>query len=58
MEVSAKTGENIKQLFDEMIRGTIIKLINLEKKENNLNNSINLSFLDKETITQKNNFCC
>ena len=58
IEVSAKTGNNIKKLFDEMIKGTLSKIITNEKKENNLSNSINLSFLDKESVFQRKKFCC
>jgi len=58
IEVSAKTGENINQLFDDMIKGTILKIVNFDKKYNNLSNSINLSFLDKESVFQRKKFCC
>ena len=58
IEVSAKTGENINQLFDDMIKGTILKIVNFDKKDNNLSNSINLSFLDKESVFQRKKFCC
>ena len=56
IEVSAKTGNNIKKLFDEMIKGTLTKIITFEK--NNLSNSINLSFLENEEISSKNKMCC
>ena len=58
IEVSAKTGNNIKKLFDEMIKGTLTKIITFEKKQNNLNNSINLSFLENEETSSKNKMCC
>ena len=58
IEVSAKTGNNIKKLFDEMIKGTLTKIITNEKKENNLSNSINLSFLENEETSSKNKMCC
>ena len=58
IEVSAKTGNNIKKLFDEMIKGTLTKIITFEKKENNLSNSINLSFLENEETSSKNKMCC
>ena len=58
IEVSAKTGNNIKKLFDEMIKGTLTKIITFEKKQNNLSNSINLSFLENEEISSKNKMCC
>jgi len=56
IEVSAKTGNNIKKLFDEMIKGTLTKIITFEK--NNLSNSINLSFLENEETSSKNKMCC
>ena len=58
IEVSAKTGNNIKKLFDEMIKGTLTKIITFEKKQNNLSNSINLSFLENEETSSKNKMCC
>ena len=58
IEVSAKTGENINQLFDDMIKGTILKIVNFDKKYNNLSNSINLSFLENEEASSKNKMCC
>ena len=58
IEVSAKTGENINQLFDDMIKGTILKIVNFDKKYNNLSNSINLSFLENEETSSKNKMCC
>ena len=58
IEVSAKTGNNIKKLFDEMLKGTLSKIITNEKKENNLSNSINLSFLENEETSSKNKMCC
>ena len=58
IEVSAKTGNNIKKLFDEMIKGTLTKIITFEKKQNYLSNSINLSFLENEEASSKNKMCC
>ena len=57
MEVSAKTGKNIKNLFDEVIKGAMIKMIN-NLKENDKKDIMTLSFLDKEEVKEKNLFCC
>ena len=57
IEVSAKTGNNIKKLFDEMIKGTMTKILAFEKKELNLNDSIRLSFLAQEEPTSKFRCC-
>ena len=53
-EVSAKTGKGIKKLFDEIIKGSMIKLLTSNEKEDNLR----LSFLDKEDYKPKNKMCC
>ena len=57
VEVSAKTGKNIKNLFDEVIKGSMIKMLNnlkeIEKKD-----TMKLSFLDIEEVKERNNFCC
>ena len=58
IEISAKTGNNIKKLFDEMVKKTLTKILTNAKKENNLSGSFNLAFLDKEEIASKNNLCC
>ena len=54
-EVSAKTGEGIKNLFDEVIKGAMIKMLNSEEKEVD---NFRLSFLDKDECKPKKNFCC
>ena len=53
-EVSAKTGKGIKKLFDEIIKGSMIKLLTSNEKEDNFR----LSFLDKEDYKPKNKMCC
>ena len=58
IEVSAKTGNNIKKLFDEVIKGAMTKMLTNENKENSINESIRLSFLDKEEKIPKNSACC
>ena len=57
MEVSAKTGKNIKNLFDEVIKGAMIKMIN-NLKENDKKDIMTLSFLDKDEVKEKDLFCC
>ena len=57
MEVSAKTRKNIKNLFDEVIKGAMIKMIN-NLKENDKKDIMTLSFLDKDEVKEKNLFCC
>ena len=48
IEVSAKTGNNIKQLFDEVIKGAMTKMLINENNESYMNESVRLSFLEKE----------
>ena len=59
IEVSAKTGKNVKKLFDETLKGSMIKFKNKNKNEDNNNkDTIRLSFIDKEEKTVKNKRCC
>jgi small GTP-binding protein len=58
IEVSAKTGNNIKKLFDEVIKGAMTKMLTNENSENSINETIRLSFLDKEEKISKNSACC
>ena len=58
IEVSAKTGNNIQKLFDEVIKGAMTKMLTNENKENSLNESIRLSFLEQEERTPKKYLCC
>ena len=53
-EVSAKTGQGIKILFDEVIKGAMIKILNSTEKEDNFR----LSFLDKGDYKPKKKWCC
>ena len=53
IEVSAKTGNNIQKLFDEVIKGAMTKMLTNENKDNSLNESIRLSFLEQEERTLK-----
>ena len=58
IEVSAKTGNNIQKLFDEVIKGAMTKMLTNENKDNSLNESIRLSFLEQEERTHKKYLCC
>ena len=58
IEVSAKTGYNIHKLFDETIKGAMAKMIDNEKKENNINDSIRFALFDIEEKPQNNKMCC
>jgi small GTP-binding protein len=58
LEVSAKTGQNIKKLFEEMIKGSILNIIKKGNMNNPSNPTIRLSFLDKEEQPVKNERCC
>ena len=58
IEVSAKTGNNIQKLFDEVIKGAMTKMLTNENSENSINETIRLSFLDKEEKISKNSACC
>ena len=58
IEVSAKTGNNIQKLFDEVIKGATTKMLTNENKDNSLNESIRLSFLEQEERTPKKYLCC
>ena len=56
MEVSAKSGKNVKELFEKTIKGAMIKLMN--KNEENNKEIIQCLFIDKEEKTVKNKRCC
>jgi len=59
IEVSAKTGENIDKLFDEMVKGTIKNIMKKRKEQKNyIHESMRISFLDKKTIKLNNKKCC
>ena len=53
-EVSAKTGEGIKKLFDDVIKGAMIKMLNSTERLDNFR----LSFLDKVDFKPKKKGCC
>ena len=59
IEISAKTGDNIQKLFDGLIKGTIMNIIEHKKNDKSfLKESVRISFLDKEEKTVKSNRCC
>ena len=53
-EVSAKTGEGIQKLFNEIIKGAMKKMLNSTENVDNMR----LSFLDKESAIPKKKGCC
>ena len=53
-EVSAKTGEGIQKLFNEIIKGAMKKMLNSTENVDNMR----LSFLDKESTIPKKKGCC
>ena len=53
-EVSAKTGQGIKRLFDDAIKGAMVKMLNSTEKGDNFR----LSFLDKLDFKPKKRRCC
>lgn len=58
-EVSAKSGDGIKKLFDDItndIMDKIIKFNEKEKEDNDL--KLRVSFLEKESFKPKSNKCC
>ena len=59
IEISAKTGDNINKLFNQMIKGIVIKIVEQKKKDKNfLSESFRLSFLDKDEKELKQKRCC
>ena len=54
-EVSAKTGEGINDLFLDVTKGALKKILN---KNNDENNSMQLTFSDTKEKKQKNKACC
>ena len=56
-EVSAKTGEGIKKLFDEIINDIMDKLLKSNEKEEKEEN-LRVSFLEKDTFKYKDKKCC
>ena len=59
IEISAKTGDNINKLFNKMIKGTVIKIVEQKKNDKNFfSESFRLSFLDKDEKELKQKRCC
>ena len=58
IEVSAKTGKNVKKLFDETIKGAMIKLMEKNKNEDDNSDIIKLAILDEKEKIVKNKRCC
>ena len=58
IEVSAKTGKGIKELFSKAIKGSLDKVITINEKEEGDDKVKLSSFLEKEEFKQKNKKCC
>ena len=58
MEVSAKSGEGITDLFSKAIKGSMDKVFSTNEKEE-IDDKVRLSsFLEKDEFKQKNRMCC
>ena len=55
-EVSAKDGEGINEMFINVAKGSLKKILNKNEDENNT--SIQLSLSNAKVSQQKNNKCC
>lgn len=58
LEVSAKSGKNIKELFDKIINGSMQKVFAVNEKDENEDKVRLSSFLEKGDFKQKNKRCC
>ena len=58
IEVSAKTGKGINELFNKAIKGSLDKVITINEKEEGDDKVKLSSFLEKEEFKQKNKKCC
>ena len=58
IEVSAKTGKGIKELFSKAIKGSLDKVITINEKEEGDDKVKLSSFLEKEEFKQDNKKCC
>jgi small GTP-binding protein len=56
-EVSAKTGEGINELFTDIAKNSLQKIV-AKNNENSENQNIRLSIFDTNTPVQKNKACC
>ena len=56
-EVSAKSGDGIKKLFDDITNDIIDKISNFNEKEEN-DDKLRVSFLERESFKPKSNKCC
>ena len=58
MEVSAKTGENVNELFSKAIKGSMDKVFSTNEKEDGDDKVRLSSFLEKGEFKPKNRRCC
>ena len=56
-EVSAKSGDGIKKLFDDITNDIMDKISNFNEKEEN-DDKLRVSFLERESFKPKSNKCC
>jgi len=56
-EVSAKSGDGIKKLFDDITNDIMDKILNFNEKEDN-DDKLRFSFLERESFKPKTNKCC
>jgi len=56
-EVSAKSGDGIKKLFDDITNDIMDKILNFNEKEDN-DDKLRVSFLERENFKPKTNKCC
>jgi small GTP-binding protein len=57
-EVSAKSGDGIKKLFDDITNDIMDKILNFNEKEDNNDDKLRFSFLERQSFNPKSNKCC
>ena len=57
-EVSAKSGDGIKKLFDDITNDIMDKILNFNEKEDNNDDKLRFSFLERQSFKPKSNKCC
>ena len=56
-EVSAKSGDGIKKLFDDITNDIMDKILNYNEKEDN-DDKLRFSFLERQSLKPKSKKCC